>query len=96
MARRLIQMIVLVAALAIVASIVSVVLQLPVFYVLDVWPGRLWYLIPTMAPLVLMEGAFRTLAAWEWIYAIGYGTLASLMAYWVARRQFAKHLGMER
>jgi fluoroquinolone transport system permease protein len=78
------------------AMIVMVVLQLPLFHVVGVWPSPFWYLVPTLAPLVLMEGAFRPLATWEWVYALTYSVLSIWATYRFARARFASHLGMRR
>jgi fluoroquinolone transport system permease protein len=78
------------------AMVVMILLQLPLFHVIGVWPSPFWYIVPTLAPLVLMEGAFRPLATWEWIYALGYSALSITAAYRFARVRFAAHLGMSR
>lgn len=70
------------------------VLQLPIFPLLGIWPSPIWYIIPTQAPLILIEAAFRPVAIWELVYAVGYGALALAVSYRLARAQFARHLDM--
>jgi len=76
------------------AMMVMVVLQLPIFHLLGMWTGTLWYLIPTRAPLLIIEAAFRPLTGLEWAYAVAYSMLSLAAAAWLARRQFLLHLVM--
>lgn len=78
------------------AMVVMTVLQLPVFPLLGIWSSPIWYAIPTQAPLLIIEAAFRPIRAWEWVYAIGYGSLAIAASYRLARSQVARHLAMGR
>jgi fluoroquinolone transport system permease protein len=71
---------------------VAVVLQLPFLYFLG-WVNH-WVLliIPTSAPTVLMQGAYVRLAAWQWLYALGYtGALLAGLTMW-AQRAFHTHI----
>lgn len=77
------------------AVVIGTVFQLPAFWVLEVGPPWLWYLVPTHGTVLMMVGAFRPLATWQWIYA----TLVSLAALaaageW-ARRRFARHVALQ-
>lgn len=74
------------------AMIVMLLLQLPIFHFLGLWPGPISYLIPTRAPLLVIEGAFRELSGAEWSYAIGYSAAWLGTAAWLAKRQFVRHL----
>lgn len=50
-------------------TLVAMVLQLSFLSLVDVDPWWVWYLIPTQAPLLLVQGAFEPLATWQWVYA---------------------------
>lgn len=49
--------------------------SLPILHYADVWSTPLMYAHPFQAPLVLMAGASRDLAAWEWAYGLGCSAL---------------------
>jgi len=51
---------------------VAIPLQLPFLHFLGLLEHPLFLLPPTSAPAVLMLGAYRPLAPWEWLYAIVY------------------------
>ncbi len=73
-------------------AIVAIVLQLPFLHFLGVIVHPMFLIIPTSAPTVLIQGAFVELAAWEWIYAIGYSTiLTALLTNW-SYRAFERHI----
>jgi fluoroquinolone transport system permease protein len=74
------------------AILVSAVLQLPFLHALDIWPSPIWYVVPTQAPLLLMKGAFRPIATWEWFYAIGYSVVGLAASYRLAEGQFTKYI----
>lgn len=76
------------------AIVVSLILQSPLYPFLGLWQSPLWYVVPTYAPLTLLEAAFRPIEAWEWIYAIGYGLLAIIGCRWLVERRFARHVGI--
>ena len=71
---------------------VAVILQLPFLYFLGWVEHWSFLLIPTSAPTMLMVGAFRPLAAWEWAYGLG-GTAVLLanLTIW-AYRAFQTHI----
>ncbi len=70
------------------------ILQLPFLYFLGLVDHTVFLLIPTSAPTVLMQGAYQSLSAWEWLYAVGYTTATLIgLSLW-ARRAFEKHIVM--
>jgi len=76
------------------AMVATLVLQLPLFPFFGLWPSPLWHLVPTYAPLVLLEAAVRPIAAWEWVYGVGYCALTIAGGWWLVRRRFVRHLGL--
>lgn len=73
----------------------AVVLELPFLYFLGWVKHPLLLAIPTSAPAMLMQGAYVQLAAWEWLYAIGYtAVLVVALAVW-AQRAFRTHVVMK-
>lgn len=73
----------------------AVVLELPFLYFLGWVKHPLLLAIPTSAPAMLMQGAYVQLAAWEWLYAIGYtAALVVGLAVW-AQRAFRTHVVMK-
>ena len=74
----------------------ATVLQLPFLYFLGIVEHPAFLIIPTSAPTVLMQGAYIQLAAWEWLYAIGYTALLIIaLAIW-ASRAFHTHIIVNR
>ncbi len=71
-------------------TIVAMILQLPFLSLLGVGPTWLWSLIPTMAPLLLLQAAFEPLAGWQWAYAATMSTGMLAGAWWFCRRQFRR------
>ncbi|MBK8901167.1 MAG: ABC transporter permease [Anaerolineaceae bacterium] len=71
---------------------VAVVLQLPFLYFLGWVEHWAFLLVPTSAPTMLMVGAYRPLAGWEWAYGVG-GTAVLLigLTLW-AYRAFQTHV----
>ncbi len=71
---------------------VAIVLQLPFLHFLGVVVHPLFLVIPTSAPTVLMQGAYRELASWEWWYAVSYtAALIMFLTAW-SFRAFHKHV----
>ncbi len=71
---------------------VAMVLQLPFLSLLGVDPWWLWYLVPTQAPLLLIQAAFEPIAAWQWAYAVSM-SFAMLIAGWAwCRACFRVHV----
>jgi fluoroquinolone transport system permease protein len=52
------------------------------------WDGWWIYLHPLQAALVLLEGAFRPLAAWEWVYGVMYPAVWIAIGFQLSRRSF--------
>ena len=66
----------------------TTVLSLPLLHYFGLWDSWLLYLHPFAAPLVLLGGAFRPIAPWEWAYGAlysaawaGFLLLAGLRAF---------------
>ena len=60
------------------------ILQLPFLYFLGLVTSPAFLLLPTSAPTLLIQAAFRPLAAWEWAYALGYSALVTVGLAWAA------------
>lgn len=77
-------------------SLTAMILQLPVLSLLEVGPPWIWWIIPTQAPLLLMQAAFEPLSQAQWIYAVS----MSLLMLGLARRwsisRVATHTGLAR
>ncbi|KAA3643480.1 MAG: ABC transporter permease [Chloroflexi bacterium] len=71
---------------------VAVLLQLPFVYFLGWVEEPILLLIPTSAPTMIMQGAYTQLAAWEWMYGIGYTLLLIIGFTFWAYRAFHKHI----
>ena len=71
------------------------VLEIPFVHFWGVIEHPAFLIIPTSAPTMLMQGAFISLAAWEWLYAIGY-TAAWIVGLTIwAYRAFNTHIIMK-
>ncbi|WP_420627625.1 hypothetical protein [Candidatus Leptofilum sp.] len=71
---------------------IAVILQLPFLYFLGWVEHWLLLLIPTSAPTMLMVGAYRPLAGWEWAYGlVGTAVLIVGLTIW-AYRAFQTHI----
>ena len=68
------------------------VLFLPLFGYLGLVETRLFYLLPAQPVLVLVEGAFRSIPAWQVAYGVGYLLVGNVLAYVWARRTFRRHV----
>ncbi|MBE0467288.1 MAG: hypothetical protein IBX71_08735 [Candidatus Desulforudis sp.] len=74
---------------------VALPLQLPVLYFLGWLTHPVFLVVPTSAPALLMVGAFRSLAPWEWLYAGGYTVALTIgLSYW-AYGAFRTHVPMK-
>lgn len=73
-------------------TFVAMVLQLPFLSLVGVGPDWLWYLIPTQAPLLLLQGAFEPLEPWQWAYATGMSIAMVTAAATVCWRRFRTHI----
>jgi fluoroquinolone transport system permease protein len=74
------------------AATVLIVLQLPWLGLSGIVSSPVWYLVPTMAPTLLLVAALRPIAAWEMVYALLYSLLTIGILFWWARRAFYNHL----
>jgi len=74
-------------------TLVAMVLQLPFLSLLDVGPTWLWYLIPTQAPLLVLQAAFEPLEPWQWGYAAAMSAAMLGGSWWFCHRRFRKHIG---
>lgn len=73
-------------------SMVASVLQIPALWMIGALEHPLWLAIPSAAPTMLIRAAFVPLSTGEWIYALGYTTVATAgLAVW-ARRAFSRHV----
>lgn len=77
------------------AVIVTLVLELPALYVIA-GPSPLWYLIPSHGSLLMMLGATEMLDAWQWGYALVVSSVAIVLAFWWAKNQFARFVGLQK
>jgi fluoroquinolone transport system permease protein len=71
---------------------VGMVAQLPFLSLLDVGPPWIWYLIPTQAPLLLMQAAFEPIAGWQWGYALGMSAAMLAGAWLYCTARFRHHI----
>lgn len=74
---------------------VAVILQIPFLYFLRLVEHPAFFIIPTTAPTVLIQGAYIQLTTWEWLYALGYTAVQIvILAIW-AYRAFNEHIVMK-
>lgn len=71
---------------------ISVAMQLPFLYFWGLWKHPALLILPTAAPTMLMDAAFRPLAMWEQFYAIGYSIATVLALGLWAHAAFQKHI----
>ncbi len=70
----------------------ALILQLPFLYFLGWVEHWSFLLIPTSAPTMLMVGAYRPLASWEWVYSVGVTAVLLIgLSFW-AYRAFQTHI----
>ncbi|MEX1020815.1 MAG: hypothetical protein WDZ49_14225 [Litorilinea sp.] len=62
--------------------------QLPLLYYFGIWDHWLIYLVPTQPAMMLIEGAFHPLAAWQIAYSVIYLLAASAGVTWWAIRVY--------
>ena len=68
------------------AILVSIAFDLPNFWYFEIWPTSLFYLWPSMPPLLLAKNAFLPVEPLQLVYAFGYGTLVVGAAlFWASR-----------
>lgn len=72
--------------------LVSIVAQLPFFFVLGVGPEGLWYFIPTQAAVLLMLSATQSLEWWQWVYVVVVGGGGMIGCGWWCKTRFQRYL----
>ena len=72
--------------------VISLILQMPFLYFLGLLENQLFLLIPTSAPTLLMQGAWQTLTLWEWVYALGYTLVTTVVLCVWAYRAFYRYI----
>ena len=70
----------------------TTVLSLPMLHYFGLWDTRLFHLHPFTAPLVLLGGAFRPLAPWEWAYGVLYSAAWAGLLLLAGRRAFNRFI----
>ena len=70
----------------------TTVLSLPLLHYFGFWDTWLLYLHPFAAPLVLLGGAFRPLAPWEWAYGLFYSAAWAGLLLLAGRRAFDRFI----
>ena len=64
----------------------TLALDLPVIWYLELWPSPIFYLWPTMPSLILAMAAFRPVEPLQMVYACAYGVLVvGAAAVWASR-----------
>jgi len=74
---------------------VILVLQLPLLGLTGVAPSPVWYIIPTMAPLLLLTAAFTSITTWQMVYALSYSLVTVAAVFWWARHAFRRNIVMK-
>ncbi len=67
-------------------------LQLPFLHFAGIAESYLWYLIPTTAPTLLMTAAWRSVEAWQLIYALIYSGIVLVVCFRWAQSAFIRHI----
>ena len=70
----------------------TAVLSLPMLHYFGLWDTWLLHLHPFTAPLVLLGGAFRPLAPWEWAYGVLYSAAWAGLLLLAGRRAFDRFI----
>ncbi len=52
------------------SMLAMIVLETPALHYFDLWAIPIWYAVPTMPPLILLEAAFRPVATGELVYGL--------------------------
>ena len=76
-------------------SAVAVILQLPFLYFIGWVESPILLIIPTSAPTLLMQAAYRSLQPWQWFYTIGYTAVLIVGLTLWAYRAFNTHIIMK-
>jgi fluoroquinolone transport system permease protein len=67
-------------------------LGLPIIDYFGWWPSAIFYLLPTHGSLLLLYGAFDSIAAWQIVYAVVYQLAWAGLLGWLAYRAFERHI----
>ena len=76
------------------AVLASLLLQLPVFYLIDVGPSWLWHVIPSMPSLLILRSAELELSAGQWGYVVVGSVVALVGSWWLALWRLRRHAGL--
>jgi fluoroquinolone transport system permease protein len=68
----------------------SLAFDLPSIWYFGLWPTALFYVWPSMPPLLLAKSAFLPVEPLQWVYAFLYGGLVVATAVWWARRSIER------
>lgn len=71
---------------------IAIFLQLPIIYFWGIFEHPLFLLIPSSAPIQLIQGSLLKLEAWQWFYAIGYIVLQLTVLTGWAYQAFDTHI----
>lgn len=73
---------------------IALILQAPALHFTGLIESYAFYIIPTTAPTLIMAAAWEPIAAWEWLYALGYSALV-IGGLWVwSLRAFQRQIVM--
>jgi len=73
-------------------SAIAIVMQLPFLYFWGLAKYPIFLIIPTAAPTMLMDAAFRSLQMWEQVYALSYSAVTiTVLGVW-ANAAFNKYI----
>ena len=76
-------------------ALIATILQLPLLYFLGVVPHPVFLVIPSSAPIMLIKGAYVSLEAWQWVYALGYTAVQLIGLIIWTYRAFHTHIIMK-
>ncbi|MGA9399819.1 ABC transporter [Haladaptatus sp.] len=78
------------------ALLYGAVLYAPLLSFFGLFDTPVFYLLPVRPALILIDGAFHGIRSVEFVYAVGYLSLGSLLAFAVAEREFHRHIVQHR
>jgi len=67
-------------------------LQIPIIYFANILDSKLLLIIPSAAPIMLVQGAFNTLSQWQWLYGCIYTMVIILITGIWAYKAFDAHV----
>lgn len=70
------------------SAVWTMALSVPLLYYFNIWRSWVIFLHPLQAPLVLMQGAFEPVPAWQILYGVVYSLLWIGIAYHFTQRAF--------